>query len=148
MLPISFTVVATFDRALQQNLPSFWEDLVREPRRSSLLVASNTSSRFIPLWSSFLPLVHQSATQYAPQSTRQRSQTLVPVKFSGSTFPEGQCAICFDGFQNSKVVYVPCQPPELAHKDHVFHYNCLNQWVYSETSAGRARTCPLCRTVF
>ena len=148
MLPISFTVAATFDRALQQTLPTFWEDLVREPRMPSVLVPSNAaSSRFTRSWSSFFPLVHQSVT-YATQSTRHRAQTLVPVKFGGNTFPEGQCAICFDGFQNSRVVYVPCQPPETAHKDHVFHYHCLKQWIYSETSAGRARTCPLCRAAF
>ena len=159
-LPISFTVADTFEQALQRAFAS-GEIFSESPNRPPSLLLRPVRpfrppqplSRFVMVRDFSLAQARAQLAQpltqpLTQQLTQPRAETLIPVSFSGSTFPEGECAICFDGFQNSKVVYVPCQPSHSAHKDHVFHYHCLIQWVHSETAAGRARTCPLCRALF
>lgn len=147
LLPISYTVAATFDEALQRvfETPSFLSDT------PSLLVPElhpNLLSRYLLNADSSWGGELAQPVELTESTEPKRADTLIPVQFSESVFPEGQCAICFDGFQDSKVVYVPCQPSKMAHKDHVFHWQCLLQWVHSESSAGRSRTCPLCRARF
>jgi hypothetical protein len=46
---------------------------------------------------------------------------------------EGQCCICYDDFENRKVVQVPCA------SKHAYHVDCIIQWLRGNT------TCPLCR---
>ena len=89
------------------------------------------------------PVLRQSPSR-SPQGS-----VLLPIQFDETMIaPEGRCTICLEGFCNTTVVYVPCQPPGQAFKDHMFHHTCLMQWVESERRQGRPRTCPMCRFEF
>ena len=89
------------------------------------------------------PVVRQSPSR-SPQGS-----VLLPIQFDETMIaPEGRCTICLEGFCNTTVVYVPCQPPGQAFKDHMFHHTCLMRWIESERRQGRPRTCPMCRFEF
>jgi hypothetical protein len=52
--------------------------------------------------------------------------------------PEHECVICLDFFKESAdVVQLPCA------KSHIFHYECLKQWV--ERERWNQSKCPICR---
>lgn len=57
-------------------------------------------------------------------------------KFDASKDPEEECVICLNSMKegkNNTVVPLPC------HKSHVFHYECLLNWVKNQ------QICPVCR---
>eukprot|EP00351_Strombidinopsis_sp_SopsisLIS2011_P005897 CAMPEP_0116883132 /NCGR_PEP_ID=MMETSP0463-20121206/15584_1 /TAXON_ID=181622 /ORGANISM="Strombidinopsis sp, Strain SopsisLIS2011" /LENGTH=147 /DNA_ID=CAMNT_0004537451 /DNA_START=622 /DNA_END=1065 /DNA_ORIENTATION=- len=51
------------------------------------------------------------------------------------------CSICTMEFE------VPCTILELAcHKKHIFHEDCLNDWIKHNEQKGTDAPCPICRT--
>lgn len=63
--------------------------------------------------------------------------------------PVDKCAICLEEYKiNDYVSYISCQPNDHS-KDHMFHSDCINEWVCSLRRNGSyVRTCPVCRGEF
>lgn len=106
---------------------------------------------------------HRRIVRFSRQLVqREDQQQMSPPSFLGSSrgvssfqladsfgIPVDKCAICLEAYRTGQYVsFVNCQPTDST-KDHLFHTECINNWVASLQRNGSAeRTCPVCRGVF
>ena len=49
-----------------------------------------------------------------------------------------ECPICLDHLINTETIWLPC--------GHLFHWNCIKQWIAKEYEDKKECQCPTCRS--
>ena len=86
------------------------------------------------------------ASATAPDPIADVAPHLVEIECSGEeALADSECSICLAEFEPS-TQQKPCVLTQQKACGHWHHTACLKQWYGTQLSAGRCRSCPLCKT--
>lgn len=69
--------------------------------------------------------------------------TVVGQMFTSQFTKESECTICLINFEKgNKLIKLPC------FDTHIFHQECMEEYVKAEKAKNLALTCPICRKEF